>query len=94
MIRCTVTSNMYEPYRPTRTDRRSTATTVDGVRGWLIETDIAVQVRGLPFGGDRVHLIVVPDGKDYGFFFSAVPIGDQALAIVADRTEEAVSVSR
>ena len=75
-IRCTITSNMYEPYVPVRADLRSSAISVDGRRGWLIETDIRVAVDGLPFEGDHVLMIVVPDGNDWGFFFSAVPIGD------------------
>ena len=92
-MRCTVTSNMYEPYIPTRQDRRSEPITLDGAAGWLIETDITVQVSGLPFGGDRVHLIVIPDGEDYSFYFSATPIGDRVLAAVASRTQQELSVT-
>lgn len=92
-LRCTVTSTMYEPYTATRADRRSTATTVDGRRGWLIETDILVAVDGLPFAGDHVFLVVVPDGEDWSFFFSATPNGDQAFAAVATRAREALTVS-
>lgn len=92
-IRCTITSNMYEPYTPTRTDRRAQPITLDGVRGWHLETDVTVAVSGLPFRGDRVHFIVVPDGKDWSFFFSAMPLGDEALNAVADRTREALTVS-
>lgn len=93
LIRCTVTSNMYEPYDPSRRDRRSAAFDLGGARGWLLETDITVRVSGLPFAGDRVHLIVVPDGDDYGFFFSATPIGDAGLAAVADRVRERLALS-
>ncbi len=91
-MRCTITSNMYEPYVPSRQDRRSEPITVDGVRGWLIETDITVQVSGLPFDGDRVHLIVIPDGDDHSFFFSATPLGDRALAVVAARSQANLDV--
>lgn len=92
-MRCTVTSNMYEPYVPTRKDRRSEPITVDGVRGWLIESDITVEVSGLPFGGDRVHLIVLPDGDDHSFYFSATPLGDATFAAVAARTQRALTIS-
>ncbi len=92
-IRCTITSNMYEPYVPVRADRRSSAISVDGRRGWLLETDIRVAVDGLPFPGDHVFMIVVPDGDDWGFFFSAVPIGDRALSAVATRSRDGLTVS-
>lgn len=92
-IGCTITSNMYEPYVPVRADRRSGAFTLDGRRGWLIETDIRVAVDGLPFEGDHVFMIVVADGNDWGFFFSAVPIGDTALSTVATRARNALSLS-
>jgi hypothetical protein len=91
--RCTITSNMYEPYVPVRADRRSSAISVDGRRGWLLETDIRVAVDGLPFPGDHVFMIVVPDGDDWGFFFSAVPIGDRALSAVATRSRDGLTVS-
>jgi hypothetical protein len=86
-MRCTVTSNMYEPYTPTRNDRRSEPFTVSGQRGWLIETDVTVAVPSLSFGGDHVYLVVVPDGENWGFFFSAMPLGDATFAAVASRAQ-------
>jgi len=56
----------------------------------VIETDISVAEPGLPFPGDRVVVVVVPDGVDWGFFFGASPIGDVGLNQVLDRTVAAL----
>jgi hypothetical protein len=73
---------MYNPYSPTRTDRRSETITIDGRTGWIIETDITVSTPRLPFPGDRTIFIVIPDGENWGLFFGAVPIGDPGLDAV------------
>jgi len=86
LMQCLVTGSMYQPYRPTRADRRSESTTVSGRTAWLVEADVTVAVAGLPFPGDRVVVVVVPDGDDWGFFFGAAPIGDVGLNQVLDRT--------
>ena len=90
LVECLMTGPMYDPYEPTRADRRSEATTVSGKAAWLIETDVAVAGPGLAFPGDRVVVVVVPDGVDWGFFFGAAPIGDVALNQVLDRTVAAL----
>jgi hypothetical protein len=90
LVECLITGSMYDPHDPTRADRRSEATTVSGKAAWLIETDIAVAEPGLPFPGDRVVVVVVPDGVDWGFFFGAAPIGDVGLNQVLDRTVAAL----
>lgn len=79
LMQCAVTTRMYQPYGPTRRDVRSEAITVTGKEGWLIESDVAVAREGLPFDGDKVIFVVVPDGDNWGMFFGAVPIGDAAL---------------
>jgi hypothetical protein len=85
LLQCVVSGPMYDPYRPTRRDRRSEATTVSGRAAWLVEADVAVAPPGLAFPGDRVVVVVVPDGVDWGFFFGATPIGDAGLGQVLDR---------
>jgi hypothetical protein len=90
LVECLITGSMYDPHDPARADRRSEATTVSGKAAWLIETDIAVAEPGLPFPGDRVVVVVVPDGVDWGFFFGAAPIGDVGLNQVLDRTVAAL----
>jgi len=86
VMQCLMTGSMYNPYQPSRTDRRSETTTVSGKAGWLIEADMSVAEPGLPFPGDRVVVVVVPDGRDWGFFFGAAPIGDAGLNQILDRT--------
>jgi hypothetical protein len=86
VVQCALTSDMYKPHAPVRTDRRSEAVTIDGREGWLIESDITVTAPGLAFPGDRTIFVVVRDGEDWGMFFGAVPIGDIDLNAVLDRT--------
>jgi hypothetical protein len=93
VVQCALTGSLYLPYSPTRIDRRSEAVTIDGHAGWLIESDITVTATGLAFPGDRTIFIVVRDGKDWGMFFGAVPIGDVDLNAVLDRTVDSLQVS-
>ena len=86
LVQCLMTGPMYDPYEPTRADRRSEITSVSGKQGWLIDSDVTVAAPGLPFAGDRVVVVVVPDGTNWGFFFGAVPIGDADLNATLDRT--------
>ena len=86
LAQCLTSGPMYDPYRPTRADRHSEITAVSGKQGWLIESDIMVAEPGLPFAGDRVVVVVVPDGINWGFFFGAAPIGDAGLNQILDRT--------
>ncbi|WP_152361414.1 DUF2510 domain-containing protein [Microlunatus speluncae] len=79
IMQCAVTTRMYLPYNPTRKDLRSEAITISGQPGWLIESDIVVDQPGLPFPGDKVIFVIIPDGADWGLFFGAVPIGNADL---------------
>jgi hypothetical protein len=93
LVQCTLTSDMYQPWSPVRTDRRSEPVTIDGREGWLIEADIAVTTSpGLTFAGDRTIFIVVPDGENWGMFFGAVPIGDADLEAILNRTVASLQV--
>jgi hypothetical protein len=56
-------------------------------------TDVDVTLAGLTFAGDQVTVIVVPDGSDWGLFFGAVPIGDQALDAVLTSTVSSLRTS-
>jgi hypothetical protein len=86
---CVVTGRMYGPYVPTRGDIRSESLSIDGRRGWLIESEITVDQPDLALLGDHVIFIVVRDGKDWGFFFGAVPIGNAQLdAVLASTVRE------
>jgi hypothetical protein len=86
LARCVITGNMYGPYVPTRTDIRSESLSIDGHSGWLIESEITVDRPDLALTGDHTIFIVVRDGKDWGFFFGAVPIGNAQLDAVLART--------
>jgi hypothetical protein len=89
LAQCVVTGRMYGPYVPTRGDIRSESLSIDGRRGWLIESEITVDQRDLALLGDHVIFIVVRDGKDWGFFFGAVPIGNAQLdAVLASTVRE------
>jgi hypothetical protein len=85
-VRCVITGNMYSPYLPTRGDIRSESLSINGRSGWLIESEITVDQPDLALLGDHVIFIVVRDGKDWGFFFGAVPIGNAQLDAVLART--------
>jgi Protein of unknown function (DUF2510) len=86
LAQCVVTGRMYGPYVPTRGDIRSESLSIDGRRGWLIESEITVDQRDLALLGDHVIFVVVRDGKDWGFFFGAVPIGNAQLDAVLAAT--------
>ena len=90
---CVVTGRMYGPYVPTRGDIRSESLSIDGRRGWLIESEITVDQPDLALLGDHVIFIVVRDGKDWGFFFGAVPIGNGQLDAVLARTVRGLRAS-
>jgi hypothetical protein len=86
LVRCIIAGNMYNPYLPTRTDIRSEGLSIDRHSGWLIESEITVDRPNLAVTGDHTIFIVVRDGKDWGFFFGAVPIGNEQLDAVLART--------
>jgi hypothetical protein len=85
LVRCVMTGNMYGPYLPTRTDIRSEGLSIDSHSGWLIESEITVDRPDLAVTGDHTIFIVVRDGKDWGFFFGAVPLGNVQLDAVLAR---------
>ena len=86
LAHCIISGNMYSPYVPTRTDIRSESLNIDGHSGWLIDSEISVDRPDLQVAGDHTIFIVVRDGKDWGFFFGAVPIGNAQLDAVLART--------
>jgi len=89
LMRCVITGNMYSPYLPARTDIRSESLSIDGHDGWLVESEITVDRPDIAFAGDHTIFIVVRDGKDWGFFFGAVPIGNAQLdAVLASTIRE------
>jgi hypothetical protein len=93
MAQCVITGNMYNPYLPTRTDIRSESLRIDGRSGWLIETEITVDRPDLNVKGDHVVVLVVRDGKNWGFFFGAVPIGNAQLDAVLAATIRSLRAS-
>jgi hypothetical protein len=93
LAQCVVTSTMYNPYVPARGDIRSESLSINGRNGWLIESEITVDQPDLALLGDHVIFIVVRDGKDWGFFFGAVPIGNAQLDAVLARTVRGLRAS-
>lgn len=93
LARCVITGNMYAPYVPTRGDIRSESLSINGRNGWLIESEITVDQPDLALLGDHVIFIVVRDGKNWGFFFGAVPIGNAQLDAVLARTVRGLRAS-
>jgi hypothetical protein len=86
LAHCLMTGNMYNPYLPKRTDIRSESLSIDGHRGWLIDSEITVDRPDLKVAGDHAIFIVVRDGSNWGFFFGAVPIGNAQLDAVLATT--------
>jgi hypothetical protein len=93
LARCITTGTMYSPYVPTRSDIRSESLSIDGRHGWLIESEITVDRPDVALLGDHVIFIVVRDGKDWGFFFGAVPIGNTQLDAVLASTVRGLRAS-
>ncbi len=93
LAQCITTGIMYSPYVPTRSDIRSESLSIDGRRGWLIESEITVDRPDVALLGDHVIFIVVRDGKDWGFFFGAVPIGNAQLDAVLASTVRGLRAS-
>ena len=93
LVRCIINGNMYSPYLPTRTDIRSEGLSIDRHSGWLIESEITVDRPDLAVTGDHTIFIVVRDGKDWGFFFGAVPLGNVQLDAVLARTVRGLRAS-
>lgn len=93
LVRCVIAGKMYSPYLPTRSDIRSESLSINGHRGWLIDSEITVDRPDLPVAGDHTIFIVVRDGKDWGFFFGAVPIGNAQLDAVLARTIRGLQAS-
>jgi hypothetical protein len=93
LVRCTMNAGMYAPYRPTRHDATSKSITISEKPGWLIQTDIRVIARGVPFLGDSTVFIVVQDERDWGMFFGAVPIGNAELEAVLNATVASLRAS-
>ncbi|MDN5724850.1 MAG: hypothetical protein L0G99_02810, partial [Propionibacteriales bacterium] len=88
LAQCTASSQMYTPYEQELRITDGKAITVPGpggaeVTGWRVDADIRVDY-GPSFGGDKVVFVVVPDGKDWGMFFGAVPLGDPTMAAQLD----------
>ena len=86
LAQCVIVGNMYGPFVPTRTDIRSESLSIDGRSGWLIDTEITIDRPDVQVAGDHAIFIVVRDGRDWGFFFGAVPIGNAQLDGVLART--------
>jgi hypothetical protein len=93
LVQCIITGSMYRPYLPTRTDIRSESLSIDGRSGWLIDSEITVDRPDIQVAGDHVIFIVVRDGRDWGFFFGAVPIGNAQLDAVLARTVRGLRAS-
>ena len=93
LLQCLMTGSMYSSFQPSYSYRRSEATTVSGKAAWLVEADVLVTGTGLPFPGDRVVVVVVPDRVNWGFFFGAAPIGDAGLNQVLDGTVAALAAT-
>ena len=93
LAQCVVTGSMYSPFVPTRGDIRSESLSINGRNGWLIESEITVDQPDLALLGDHVIFIVVRDGKDWGFFFGAVPIGNAQLDAVLGRAVRGLRAS-
>jgi hypothetical protein len=93
LMQCVITGNMYSPYLPTRTDIRSESLSIDGRSGWLIDSEITVDRPDIQVAGDHVIVIVVRDGRDWGFFFGAVPIGNAQLDAVLAKTVRGLRAS-
>jgi hypothetical protein len=85
LVECVIVGNMYGPYVPTRTDIRSESLSINGRRGWLIDSEITIDRPDVKVAGDHVIFIVVRDGRDWGFFFGAVPVGNAQLDAVLAR---------
>ncbi|BDH55698.1 hypothetical protein MTP03_06370 [Tsukamurella sp. PLM1] len=94
IIPCIVGSSRYDSYRPRLeglTDPEPI--TVDGVPAARVTGRILVSRSGLAIAGDVVTVVVM-DSAPQAYFESDTPIGDTALAAVANQIFEQLKVAR
>ncbi len=94
ILPCIVASSRYDSYKP-RLDGVSEpeAITVDGVPAARVVGRILVSREGLGIAGDVVTVVVI-DSAPQAYFESDTPIGDTALAAVAQQIFEQLKVAR
>lgn len=94
IIPCIVASSRYDSYRPRLEGlTEPEAITVDGVPAARVVGRILVSREGLAIAGDVVTVVVI-DSAPQAYFESDTPIGDTALAAVAQQVFEQLKVAR
>lgn len=94
IIPCIVASSRYDSYRPRLEGlTEPEAITVDGVPASRVTGRILVSRPGLAIEGDVVTVVVI-GAAPQAYFESDTPIGDTALAAVAQRIFEQLKVAR
>lgn len=94
IIPCIVASSRYDSYRPRLEGlTEPEAITVDGVPAARVVGRILVSREGLAIPGDVVTVVVIGSAPQT-YFESDTPIGDTALAGVAQRVFEQLRVAR
>lgn len=93
-IACILGGALYQPYAGADGSREWWILNAGGdTKAISIFANILVDVPHLSFPGDSVVIVVVPDGKDYGFFFGAVPLGDEALKEQLSKTTDSLRIA-
>ncbi|CAM3244114.1 hypothetical protein [Tsukamurella hominis] len=94
IIPCIVASSRYDSYRPRLEGlTEPEAITVDGVPAARVVGRILVSREGLAIPGDVVTVVVIGSAPQ-AYFESDTPIGDTALAAVAQQVFEQLKVAR
>ncbi len=93
VLRCVLASDLYRPYDASAALTGSAPRTVSGSDGWRVAAQVLVGADGLAVPGDRVTVVVVPDGENWGLFLSAVPIGNESLAAAARAAADGLAAS-
>ncbi|MGZ9828589.1 hypothetical protein ACXYTP_16915 [Tsukamurella ocularis] len=94
ILACLADESAYTSYRPQLAGvNDAEAVTVDGVPAARVSARLLVERGGLPFPGDLVTVVVI-DSAPQAYFESDTPIGDTALAAVAQQVFEQLKVAR
>lgn len=78
-LACLLGGSLYQPYAGADGSRDWMLLQVDGKKAMAILANVLVDVPELDFPGDLTLVVVVPDEKNYGYFFGAVPLGNKTL---------------
>lgn len=93
LLDCVANGPGYSQSQPTLGPKKTSSTTVDGVKAARVDADIAIGDKARGVKGDSVTIIAV-DTKPVTIFLGASPIGDAASRTTIDKVIAALKVNK